>query len=153
MENNEKFLYLEQFMEALEDLEPEDRYRATYCLCYYGLYRDFPDEATAVDKMYIKANAKLFDGQDKFLYKQKETGKLGGRPSALTDEQIWGAYSTLFKNKGVRPTEKEVIDFLGAGVKRIATRSAWKNREEHLYDCMKEVSYKDTEIHTSSIDF
>ena len=38
--------------------------------------------------MYIKANAKLFDGQDKFLYKQKEIGKLGGRPSALTDEEI-----------------------------------------------------------------
>ena len=49
----DKFLYLEQFMTALEDLDKEYIYRATYVLCYYGLYREFPEEATAIDKMYV----------------------------------------------------------------------------------------------------
>ena len=77
----DKFLYLEQFMTALEDLDKEDIYRATYVLCYYGLYREFPEDATAVDKMYVKANAKLFDGQDAYAVKQAERGKKGGRQS------------------------------------------------------------------------
>lgn len=146
----DKFLYLEQFMTALEDLEQEDMYRATYVLCYYGLYREFPPEATAVDKMYVKANAKLFEGQDNYVAAQKEKGVKGGRPSAITDEQIWGAYRELYEKNGAYPTEKEVIAYLGADVKRIATRSAWKNRNEHLYESMKQVSYKDNELHTNN---
>ena len=136
----DKFLYLKQFMTALEDLDAEDRYRATYVLCYYGLYREFPHEATGVDKMYVKANAKLFEGQDAFVQKQKENGVKGGRPSAITDEQIWGAYRELFRKKGAEPSEKEVIDFCGGGVTRIATRKAWKERKDHLND---EVSFLD----------
>ena len=146
----DKFLYLEQFMTALEDLEQEDMDRATYVLCYYGLYREFPPEATAVDKMYVKANAKLFEGQDNYVAAQKEKGVKGGRPSAITDEQIWGAYRELYEKNGAYPTEKEVIAHLGADVKRIATRSAWKNRNEHLYESMKQVSYKDNELHTNN---
>lgn len=119
----EKFLYLKQFMTALEDLEPEDRYRATYVLCYWGLYREFPQEATAIDKMYVKTNAKLFEGQDAFVQGQKEKGNKGGRPSAITDEQILEAYKALMDQKGgEEPTEKEVIDYCGGGVQRIATR-------------------------------
>jgi hypothetical protein len=141
----DKFLYLEQFLTALEDLEPEDRYRATYVLCYWGLYREFPPEATGVDKMYVKTNAKLFEGQDSYVAAQKEKGTKGGRPSEVTDEQIWGAYKELYEKKnGGYPTEQEVIAYLGANVKRIATRNAWKTRNEHLYESMKQVSNKDT---------
>ena len=139
----DKFLYLKQFMTALEDLDPEDRYRATYVLCYWGLHREFPQEATAVDKMYVKANMKLFEGQDLYTQVQKEKGTKGGRPSAITDEQIWGAYRELYVELGRYPTEKETIAKIGANVGRIATRSAWKTRNEHLYESMKQVSYKE----------
>lgn len=146
----DSFTYLKQFLTALEDLEPEDRYRATYVLCYYGLHREFPEEATAVDKMFVKTNIKLFEGQDVFAQAQKDKGIKGGRPSELTDEQIWGAYRELYQKKGAYPTEKEVIQYLGANVQRIAARKAWQTRNEHLYESMEQVSYKDTDIHTNT---
>lgn len=124
----DKFLYLEQFMTALEDLDKEDIYRATYVLCYYGLYREFPEEATAVDKMYVKANAKLFDGQDAYAVKQAERGKKGGRPSELTDEQLEQTIISLYEENGRVPTERAILDRLG-GTAAIRHRNAWKNRD------------------------
>ena len=124
----DKFLYLEQFMTALEDLDKEDIYRATYVLCYYGLYREFPEDATAVDKMYVKANAKLFDGQDAYAVKQAERGKKGGRPSDTTDERIEEVILELYDELGKIPSEKAVLDRLG-GTAAIRHRSAWKNRD------------------------
>lgn len=125
----DKFLYLEQFMTALEDLDADDKYRATYVLCYYGLYREFPEEATAVDKMYVKANAKLFEGQDAYVEKQIERGKKGGRSGEFTDEQIENALITLYNELGRIPTEKAVLAHLG-GISAIRNRDVWKNREK-----------------------
>lgn len=125
----DKFLYLEQFMTALEDLDKEDMYRATYVLCYYGLYREFPEEATAIDKMYVKANAKLFDGQDAYTAKQAGRGKKGGRTREFTDEQIEEALITLYNKAGRIPTEKAVLEHLG-GTSALRNRDVWKNREK-----------------------
>ena len=125
----DKFLYLEQFMTALEDLDADDKYRATYVLCYYGLYREFPEEATAIDKMYVKANAKLFEGQDAYVAKQIERGKKTGRSGEFTDEQIENALITLYNELGRIPTEKAVITHLG-GTSAIRNRDVWKNREK-----------------------
>ena len=125
----DKFLYLEQFMTALEDQDKEDIYRATYVLCYYGLYREFPEEATAIDKMYVKANAKLFDGQDAYVAKQAERGKKGGRPGELTDDQIKEAILSLYDITGKAPTERAVLDRLG-GTAAIRHRSVWIEREK-----------------------
>lgn len=124
-----KFLYLEQFMTALEDLDADDKYRATYVLCYYGLYRDFPEEATAIDKMYVKANAKLFEGQDAYAAKQAERGKKTGRSGEFTDEQIENALITLYNELGRIPTEKAVLAHLG-GTSALRNRDVWKNREK-----------------------
>ena len=151
----DKFLYLEQFMTALEDLDKEDIYRATYVLCYYGLYRDFPEDATAVDKMYVKANAKLFDGQDAYAVKQAERGKKGGRPSDTTDERIEQVILELYDELGKIPSEKAVLDRLG-GTAAIRHRNAWKNREilcakreKSFSQCEKGLSQND-EINTHS---
>lgn len=135
----DKFLYLEQFMTALEDLDKEDMYRATYVLCYYGLYREFPEEATAIDKMYVKANAKLFDGQDAYAIKQAGKGKKGGRPTDLSDEQIEKAISELYVELGKIPSEKAVLDRLGSTA-AIRHRNAWKNREAICEKCEKGLS-------------
>ena len=124
-----KFLYLEQFMTALEDLDADDKYRATYVLCYYGLYREFPEEATAVDKMYVKANAKLFEGQDAYAAKQAERGRKTGRSGEFTDEQIENALITLYDELGKIPTEKAVLAHLG-GTSALRNRDVWKNREK-----------------------
>lgn len=125
----DKFLYLEQFMTALEDLDADDKYRATYVLCYYGLYREFPEEATAVDKMYVKANAKLFEGQDAYAAKQAERGRKTGRSGEFTDEQIENALTTLYDELGKIPTEKAVLAHLG-GTSALRNRDVWKNREK-----------------------
>ena len=134
-----KFLYLEQFMTALEDLDADDKYRATYVLCYYGLYREFPEEATAIDKMYVKANAKLFEGQDAYAVKQADRGKKGGRPSDVTDDRIEEAILELYNELGKIPSEKAVLDRLG-GVAAIRHRNAWKNREAICAKCEKGLS-------------
>lgn len=144
----DKFLYLEQFMTALEDLDKEDMYRATYVLCYYGLYREFPEEATAVDKMYVKANAKLFDGQDAYVVKQAERGKKGGRPSDLSDERIEEVILELYNELGKIPSEKAVLDRLG-GTAAIRHRNAWKNREAICAKCEKGLSQSE-EVNTHS---
>ena len=144
----DKFLYLEQFMTALEDLDKEDMYRATYVLCYYGLYREFPEEATAVDKMYVKANAKLFDGQDAYAVKQAERGKKGGRPSELTDEQLEQTIISLYEENGRVPTERAILDRLG-GTAAIRHRNAWKNREAICAKCEKGLSQSE-EVNTHS---
>ena len=143
---NNKFLYLEQFITALEDLDKEDMYRATYVLCYYGLYREFPEEATAFDKMYVKANAKLFDGQDAYSAKQAERGKKGGRPSELTDEQIEGAIISLYEETGKVPGERAVLDRLG-GTAAIRHRNAWKNREKICAECVNISAQKEEVTH------
>lgn len=143
---NNKFLYLEQFITALEDLDKEDMYRATYVLCYYGLYREFPEEATAFDKMYVKANAKLFDGQDAYSAKQAERGKKGGRPSELTDEQIEGAIISLYEETGKVPGERAVLDRLG-GTAAIRHRNAWKNREKICAECVNISAQNDEVTH------
>ena len=124
-----KFLYLEQFMTALEDLDADDKYRATYVLCYYGLHREFPEEATAIDKMYVKANAKLFEGQDAYAAKQAERGRKTGRSGEFTDEQIEHALITLYDELGKIPTEKAVLAHLG-GTSALRNRDVWKNREK-----------------------
>lgn len=128
-----KFLYLEQFMTALEDLDADDKYRATYVLCYYGLHREFPEEATAIDKMYVKANAKLFEGQDAYAAKQAERGRKTGRSGEFTDEQIENALITLYDELGKIPTEKAVLAHLG-GTSALRNRDVWKNREKICFE-------------------
>ena len=125
----DKFLYLEQFMTALEDLEEEDKYRATYVLCYYGLYREFPEEATAIDKMYVKANAKLFEGQDAYIEKQTERGKQGGRPTKVTDEMIIEEIKKM-KEEGLVITSDALGKRVGMSAAAIRKRDPWKDKDK-----------------------
>lgn len=125
----DKFLYLEQFMTALEDLDADDKYRATYVLCYYGLYREFPEEATAVDKMYVKANAKLFDGQDAYIEKQVERGKQGGRPTKVTDEMIIEEIKKM-KEEGLVITSDALGKRVGMSAAAIRKRDPWKDKDK-----------------------
>ena len=45
MENNERksFTFNPQYIDAVEDLENIDKWRAIYCLGYFGVYGDFPE--------------------------------------------------------------------------------------------------------------
>lgn len=129
----DKFLYLEQFMTALEDLEEEDKYRATYVLCYYGLYREFPEEATAVDKMYVKANSKLFDGQDAYIEKQTERGKQGGRPTKVTDEVIIEEIKKM-KEEGLIITSDALGKRVGMSAAAIRKRDPWKDKDKIILE-------------------
>lgn len=143
------FWYIKQFLDAIDndDLSYEEKCGATYALCYYAIRGEFPPESNGMDKMYVRANLKLIEGQDAYKQEMKDTGSRGGRPSAITDEQIWGAYEELYKELGRYPTEQETIEKLGGGIKRIATRKAWQMRNEHLYESMKQVPYKEEDFH------
>lgn len=123
MERN-SFWYLKQFLDAIDsdDLTYEEKCKATYSLCYYGIKGVFPPEATGMDKMYVKSNEKLLEGQDIYREEKKEKGANGGKAAKITDEQIKAAYIELYKVLGRPPKEQEVIDRCGGGVERIASR-------------------------------
>lgn len=119
---NHSFTYNPQYLVALEDLDEKDQWRATYVLCYYGVYGEFPSCATAIDKMFVKTNLKMIAGSINWQEKQAEKAKSAGRNAKISDDQIIGAYIEIYKKTGHKPSEKEVIDFCGGGVSRIATR-------------------------------
>lgn len=144
------FKYLKQFLIALEDLEDAEKHRATYCLCYYWFNREFPPEATPYDKMYVKSQMRLIEGQDEYNARQKEIGKEGGRPKKATEEEIRGALIEMFQNG-----EKITSDALGARVglsgDTIRKRPTWKNKDSILAELNREQS--DTQASISAFNF
>lgn len=138
MENNERksFTFNPQYIDAVEDLENIDKWRAIYCLGYFGVYGDFPEEATAIDKMFVKANLKMLEGSHDWHQKQIEKSKKGGRTPELSDEQIEEAIKQLFLKNGAVPGEKEVKAFYGA-TSGIRDRDPWKRRDLICLECKK----------------
>lgn len=127
MERN-SFWYLKQFLDAVdnEDLTYEEKCRATYTLCYYGIKGEFPPEAGGYEKMYAKSNEKLFEGQDSYKEKQSDKGRKGEKSRTVSDEEIREAYAALYFELGHYPTESEVIQKTGADVQRLGGRKVWK---------------------------
>jgi hypothetical protein len=137
MERN-SFWYLKQFLDAIDndDLTYEEKAKATYTLCYYGIKGVFPPEAGGYEKMYAKSNEKLFEGQDNFRSGASKNGTKGGSNVELTDEEIRKAYAALYFELGKHPTEQQVIKKTGANVQRIARRKVWgedKNQWIEMY--------------------
>ena len=128
MERN-SFWYLKQFLDAIDndELTYEEKCKATYTLCYYGIKGVFPPEAGGYEKMYAKSNEKLFEGQDEYKEKQSNKGKIGGSNGAtVSDEEIREAYAALyFENGGHYPSEQDVIKKTGATVQRFGSRNVW----------------------------
>ena len=125
MERN-SFWYLKQFLDAIDndELTYEEKCKATYTLCYYGIKGVFPPEAGGYEKMYAKSNEKLFEGQDEYKEKKSNEGKIGGSNGAtVSDEEIREAYAALyFENGGRHPSEQDVIKKTGANVQRFSSR-------------------------------
>ena len=128
MERN-SFWYLKQFLDAIDndELTYEEKCKATYTLCYYGIKGVFPPEAGGYEKMYAKSNEKLFEGQDAYKEDKKIKGKIGGSNGAtVSDEEIREAYAALYFEKGgEHPKEQEVIEKTGATVQRFGGRKVW----------------------------
>ena len=133
------FTFVPTFLTDIMSLPYEQRCQIIDAICYWGVHRELPPEIedNALAIALLKNAQRMIEGQDKYKVEKAEAGKKGGRTAAITDEQILGAYVELYKKEGRKPTEKEVIDFCGGGVQRIGTRSAWKRRDEYLYECMK----------------
>lgn len=139
MERN-SIWYLKQFLDAIDndELTYDEKCRATYTLCYYGIKGVFPPEAGGYEKMYAKSNEKLFEGQDGYKEKKSGEGKKGGSNNAtVTDEEIREAYAALYFEKGGKhPKEQEVIAKTGAAVQRFGSRNVWhedKNKWIEMY--------------------
>ena len=79
MEENRNFRYVEQFLDALAAVDSyEAKGTATYALCYYAITGELPEEATDADKMYVGANIKMIEGQEKWRNEKAEGGKSSG---------------------------------------------------------------------------
>lgn len=163
MERN-SFWYLKQFLDAIDsdELTYEEKCRATYVLCYYGIKGVFPPEATGYEKMYARSNEKLFEGQDAYRQNQSDNGTIGGsKGKGLTDEAIKEAYAALYFEWGRIPTEQEVIKKTGASVANIRGRKVWGEDKSkwiemyrNKYSIQKDIQdvqnvYKDIHTYTS----
>ena len=149
------FWYLKQFLDAIDndDLTYEEKCKATYCLCYYGIKGLFPPEANGMDKMYAKSNEKLFEGQDEYKKKKTEEGSNGGSKGAsVTDEQIREAYAALFYELGRYPREQEVIEKTGANVQRFSSRKVWNEDKNKWIEMYRDVyGIQKTDTYTKDI--
>lgn len=149
MERN-SFSFLKQFLDAVdtEDLTYDERCHAVYALCYYAIRGEYPDAAAGMDKMYVRANERLLEGQDEYRSKKAAEGSNGGSKGArITDEQIRAAYVELYKVKGAAPSEQEVIAKCGGGVQRISGRNVWKeDKNKWLYSDNKSIQNLDNSI-------
>ena len=126
----DNFKYLKQFLTALEDLEEEDKYRATYCLCYYWFYRDFPEGAKPMDKMYVKSQIKLIEGQDNYNQRQKNNSKKAGRnPDQASDKDLETEIIRLYK-EGLPVKAKSLGEKFNMTDAAIRQRTPWQHRDE-----------------------
>ena len=160
MERN-SFSFLKQFLDAVdtEDLTYNERCQATYALCYFAIRGEYPQEASAMDKMHVRNNIKLLEGQDEFRNKKSAEGAIGGSKGVkITDEQIRAAYVELYKIKGTPPSEQEVIAKCGGGVQRIGARKVWGEDKSKWIEDIQDVytytkgiqnPYKDIHTYTS----
>jgi hypothetical protein len=155
MERN-SFSFLKQFLDAVdtEDLTYEEKCHAVYTLCYYAIRGEYPATAAGMDKMYVRANEKLLEGQDEYRSKKSAEGANGGVKGAkITDEQIRAAYVELYRIKGGPPSEQEVIAKCGGGVQRIGARKVWAEDKSKWVQELPQncIDNKDVYTHTTDI--
>lgn len=118
------FTFVSTFLTDLEKLPYETRCKVIDAICYWGVYKQLPSEVEGdpVILALLSNPQRMIEGQEKYKEEKSIAGKKGGRAAALSDEEIIGAYVELYKKNGRKATEKEVIDFCGANVSRIAMR-------------------------------
>lgn len=129
MENNERgFTYLEQYLVALEDLTPEERNEATYALCYYGVYEEFPEGISAISKMYVKTNIKMVQNNIDYRNQKQIQGKKGAtaRIASMEDSNKVIAHMIIEAiAEGREPSSKEIGDVIGRDSSTVRKRKPW----------------------------
>ena len=131
MEENRKFIYIEQFLDALAAVDSyEAKGTATYALCYYAITGEYPEEATDADKMYVGANMKMIEGQEKWRNEKTEGGKSSGnKKQQISDEELTIAIKELYQQLGRVPREPELLRYTNTSA-TIRKREPWKDRNK-----------------------
>ncbi len=142
------FTFVPTFYSDLKELPYETRCKVIDALCYWGVYRELPQEVNgdAIIRALLANPQRMIEGQAVYKEKAAEIGKKGGVTPKISDEQILGVYFD-FRKQGIKPTEQQVIDKCGGGVQRIARRDVWKNKEKLWYEhCINENDTIDTNV-------
>lgn len=131
MEESKKFVYVEQFLDALAAVDSyEAKGTATYALCYYAMTGEFPEEATDADKMYVGANIKMIEGQEKWRNEKTEGGKAsGGKKQQISDDELTVAIKELYQQLGRVPREPEILRYTHTSA-TLRKRDPWKDRNK-----------------------
>ena len=131
MEQNRNFKYIEQFLDALAAVDSyEAKGTATYALCYYAITGELPEEATDADKMYVGANIKMIEGQEKWRNEKAEGGKSsGGKKQQISDEELIIVIKELYEQLGRIPREAEILRYTHTSA-TIRKRKPWMERNK-----------------------
>jgi len=131
MEENKSFKYVEQFLDALAAVESyEAKGTATYALCYYAITGGYPEEATDADKMYVGANMRMIEGQEKWRNEKSENGKSSGsKKQQVSDDELTVAIKELYQQLGRVPREAEVLRYTNTSA-TIRKREPWRDRNK-----------------------
>ena len=124
------FSYVERYMEAVNEVDDiELRNKLNYDLCFYGVYGILPDDASAMSPLFIKSVQALIEGSHKFNEEQQEKGKKGGRPSAVSDEEIKGAIIEFYKGHKKLPSNSELGAMVGLTGGAVRQREPWRQKD------------------------
>lgn len=152
------FTYIEHYLNTINELPEDMKYRVNWDLCFYGVYGELPEDASAMSTAIVKSFELLIQGSHNFQDKQKENGAKGGRPPKITDEQIKGAAMELLeKNEGL--SSNKIGAMLGISGAAVRQRAVWKeigqmsaqNKNDAVVEI--EVAKKDPPATTSAFNF
>lgn len=137
------FSYVERYMEAVNEVDDvELRNKLNYDLCFYGIYGILPDDASAMSPLFIKSVQALIEGSHKFNEEQEEKGRKGGRPSAVSDEDIKGAIIEFYEGHKKLPSNSELGAMVGLTGGAVRQREPWKKKEAIIAAYLQEEDVK-----------
>lgn len=148
------FSYVERYLEAVNEVDDvELRNKLNYDLCFYGIYGMLPDDASAMSPLFIKSVQALIEGSHKFNEEQKEKGKKGGRPSAVSDEEITGAIIEFYKGHKKLPSNTELGGMVGLTGGAVRQREPWKNKDAIIAAYIKENENEEESVKYNTFGF
>lgn len=111
----ESFVFYRTFYEAISEVPEESQLELFKAICEYSLNNKLPELENKISKVIFKLIKPNIDSAKARYERAVEGGKMGGRPSKISNEQI---EKLMEEGK----TNKEIAEILGCSKKNIEYR-------------------------------
>ena len=112
---NESFVFYRSFYEAINEVPEENQLELFKAICEYSLNNKLPKLENKISRVIFKLIKPNIDSAKARYERAVEGGKMGGRPSKISNEQI-----EKLREEG--KTNKEIAEILGCSEKNIEYR-------------------------------